>query len=133
MSGQKKTPGNGSFKTTPLPFTQTFVLFGIKGDWKVPVVWGFLGEKKNEKLQSKFCMVLKEYRSEIFRIHFVREILITDFETEVIVAAREFFIGTNNMGCLSYSFNVFSDNSTNLILKKLFKRKKSQQNCQKLF
>ena len=41
---------DGTFMTAPPPFQQIYTVFGSTDEWKIPVIWGLLGEKKSSNI-----------------------------------------------------------------------------------
>ena len=89
---------DGTFKTAPPPFKQIYTLFGATTEWKVPVVWAFLGSK-NEAIYHRFFWLLSNKCTEILNIPLVPEFIVTDYESGVIPAVRTVFFGSEQVGC----------------------------------
>ena len=89
--------GVGTFKTAPPPFLEIYVIYGTHENYKITVIWAFLGS--NTEVYKKFLETLKNKCFKKFQKILVPEFKITDYETGVISAIPKFFSYSTHLGC----------------------------------
>ena len=87
---------DGTFKTAPPPFQQIYTVFGSADEWKIPVIWGLLGER-SQTIYELFFSVINEKCQLFFFSQLMPEKIVT--ETGVIAAIKNTFQSSEQLGC----------------------------------
>lgn len=84
---------DGTFKTTPLLFTQVYTVHGIKYNSVIPAVFALLPNKRTDTY-IRFLNELKNLNPNLQPVS-----ILTDFEQPAVNAFQDVFPGIQNRGC----------------------------------
>jgi len=88
---------DGTFKVCPSLYYQLFTIHGVVEEAIVPLVYVLL----TQKMRTAYFDMLSKLRKQVANLHlsFNQDVIVTDFDSSTIEAARQHFPRVRQIGC----------------------------------